>query len=68
MFFGYLDKIKTIKIGKSGFEAETRELNNLIGKAKDTITELQELGKLVGDVTTTLQTLNYSRKINLKVQ
>ena len=51
MFFAHIDQIKKIKFGKSGFEAETKELNELIGKAKVTINELQQIAIVVGSLT-----------------
>lgn len=54
MFFAHIDQIKKIKFGKSGFEAETKELNELIGRAKVTINELQQIAIVVGSLTLSL--------------
>jgi hypothetical protein len=43
LFFGNLDRIKTLKASRSGFEAETREVKGVITEAKETIALIRKL-------------------------
>ena len=43
LFFGNLDRINTVSASSSGFAAKTREVQNVINDAKDTITLLRKL-------------------------
>lgn len=47
LFFANLDHIKRVKVDKSGFEAETREV---IREARSTIKELQDLSKIMAHI------------------
>ena len=48
LFFSNLDKISKLKFGRSGFEAETREV---VKEAKSTIKELHDLSKIMASTT-----------------
>jgi hypothetical protein len=43
LFFGNLDRIKTLKASRSCFEAETREVKGVITEAKETIALIRKL-------------------------
>ena len=47
LFFANLERFKRLKVDKSGFEAETREV---IREAKSTINELQDLSKIMANI------------------
>ena len=48
LFFSNLDKISKLKFGRTGFEAETREV---VKEARNTIKELQDLSKIMASTT-----------------
>ena len=54
MFFANIDKFSEFKAGKSGFEAKTREVTQVVNEAKTTIKELQALAKITASTTLSL--------------
>lgn len=49
-----LDRISEFKASKSGFEARTREVSEVIAEAKSTVSELQLLARNIGELTLSL--------------
>jgi len=49
-----LDRISEFKASKSGFEARTREVREVIAEAKSTVSELQLLARNIGELTLSL--------------
>ena len=54
LFFANLDRISEFKASKSGFEAKTREVKEIVEEAKITIKQIQILSKIVASTTLSL--------------
>ncbi len=54
LLFANLDRIAVFKAGKSGFEAQTREITKVVDQAKSAIKELQDLARIVAATTLSL--------------
>lgn len=54
LLFANLDRIAVFKAGKSGFEAQTREITKVVDQARSTIRELQDLARIAAVTTLSL--------------